>query len=102
MTSLTYECAAGSNSATGTFVWLLPRLSATVAVFDGVPDWPTSRPTDGSLLVNVTVSGPAAPLSSWNWDRAVLSQFPCSRLQAAFLPETGGIEIRGHVPVAEL
>jgi hypothetical protein len=31
-----------------------------------------------------------------------LAQFPCSRLQAAFQPETGGLEIRGHVPVPAL
>ena len=28
-----------------------------------------------------------------------LAQFPCSRLQAAFQPEIGGLEVRGHVPV---
>lgn len=33
---------------------------------------------------------------------AALAQFPCSRLQAAFLPETGGLEIRGHVPTPEM
>ena len=27
-----------------------------------------------------------------------LSRFPCSRLQAAYQPETGGLEVRGHVP----
>ncbi|NNG02656.1 MAG: DUF4384 domain-containing protein, partial [Inquilinus sp.] len=27
-----------------------------------------------------------------------LAKFPCSRMQAAFRPETGGLEIRGHVP----
>ena len=31
-----------------------------------------------------------------------LAQFPCSRLQAAYQPETGGLEIRGHVPVPAL
>lgn len=29
---------------------------------------------------------------------AALAQFPCSRLQAAFQPESGTLEIRGHVP----
>ncbi len=29
---------------------------------------------------------------------AALSDIPCSRLEAAFIPETGGVEIRGHVP----
>ena len=29
---------------------------------------------------------------------AALVQYPCSRLQAAFQPETGGLEVRGHVP----
>lgn len=29
---------------------------------------------------------------------ALLSSVPCSRLQAAFVPETGALEIRGHVP----
>ncbi len=33
---------------------------------------------------------------------AALAQFPCSRLQAAFLPDTGGLEIRGHVPTPEM
>ena len=28
----------------------------------------------------------------------MLSDVPCSRLQAAFVPETGALEIRGHVP----
>lgn len=27
-----------------------------------------------------------------------LSSVPCSRLQAAFVPETGALEIRGHIP----
>ena len=31
-----------------------------------------------------------------------LAQFPCSRLQAAFQPETGGLEVRGHVPVPDM
>ena len=29
---------------------------------------------------------------------SALAQFPCSRLQAAFQPESGGLEIRGHIP----
>lgn len=33
---------------------------------------------------------------------AALAQFPCSRLQAAFQPESGTLEIRGHVPVPAL
>jgi hypothetical protein len=33
---------------------------------------------------------------------AFLARFPCSRLQAAFVPETGGLEVRGHVPRPEL
>ena len=33
---------------------------------------------------------------------AALAQFPCSRLQAAFQPETGQLEIRGHVPAPAL
>jgi hypothetical protein len=28
----------------------------------------------------------------------LLAQVPCSRLQAAFIPETGSLELRGHVP----
>ncbi len=33
---------------------------------------------------------------------AALAQFPCSRLQAAFQPESGTLEIRGHVPAPAL
>ena len=33
---------------------------------------------------------------------SALARFPCSRLQAAFVPETGGLEVRGHVPIPEL
>ncbi len=33
---------------------------------------------------------------------ATLAQVPCSRLQAAFQPETGGLEVRGHVPAEDL
>ena len=33
---------------------------------------------------------------------ATLAQFPCSRLQAAFQPESGGLEVRGHVPAEGL
>ena len=33
---------------------------------------------------------------------AALAQFPCSRLQAAFQPESGGLEIRGHVPTEDM
>ena len=32
---------------------------------------------------------------------AALARFPCSRLQAAFQPATGGLEIRGHIPSEE-
>jgi hypothetical protein len=28
----------------------------------------------------------------------LLAQVPCARLQAAFIPETGSLELRGHVP----
>ncbi|WP_282607850.1 DUF4384 domain-containing protein [Pelagibius sp. Alg239-R121] len=31
-----------------------------------------------------------------------LAQFPCSRLQAAFQPDSGVLEIRGHVPAAAM
>ncbi|MBB4284846.1 DUF4384 domain-containing protein [Roseospira goensis] len=31
-----------------------------------------------------------------------LAGVPCSRLQAALVPESGGIEVRGHVPAAAL
>jgi len=34
--------------------------------------------------------------------QALLADVPCSRLQAAFVPETGALEIRGHVPAADL
>ncbi len=33
---------------------------------------------------------------------SALARFPCSRLQAAFVPETGGLEVRGHIPIPQL
>ncbi len=51
----------------------------------------------GSVTQSQSYSGSAK-------DRIVasLAYFECSRLQAVFQPETGGLEIRGHVPDHEL
>ncbi|MEM9146551.1 MAG: hypothetical protein AAGC57_10155 [Pseudomonadota bacterium] len=33
---------------------------------------------------------------------ALLADYPCARMEAAFVPETGALEVRGHVPAEAL